>query len=136
MVEHHLEVGRTETSFYVDASDLAPYTIDQGNWYLLPLYLSTSGSLSAPPPWNAGFKLLCFHCLSGNQKPLSIGHFAASTFEKEGRVVVFDKNVLRPMCLNFKTDRILIQVVSLGGDLASLEKNSELLFGLALLQTV
>ncbi len=129
VAEHHIEVGRTTTSFYVDASHLRPYSVERGYWYMLPLFLATSGTLSAPAPWNTGYQLLCHHSLSGNQKPLALAHFKASQFEKDGNVVVFNRDA-RPMPLNFKSDRIQFHLRSLGGDIASLEEGAELLFGL------
>ncbi len=134
--EHQFAVVRNQPRFYVEAGELRPFLVTEGNWALVPLYLSTTKPLqfSAEVEFSQGFQLVSYQCLSGKDKPLSIAQFCAKEFADNNNSVIFSSRPCRPYPLTHKSDLLYLELRALDGQPVSLPAGGQILLGLSLLQ--
>ncbi len=134
VAQHSIDVGRNESSFFVEPQyHPRDVQLTEGQFRLQVKYLATSTPLQNTSSFSNGYELVCFQCLSEQAKPLPVLVFSKSEFERNGNIIVCDPNT-RPAILNFKSDRLHLQLRTVRGELAQLKGDGEILLGLTLLQ--
>jgi len=125
--EHHFEVTSNSSTFILYADSLKPYLVTEGDWNVLPLYLS--GKLDGNVP---GYILRSPNVSTRNGKCLILVSFSAFDYESNRNCIIFHPNT-RALPITMKSDRLTFNLEALDG--SALVGGNILTLALSLIQT-